>query len=226
MRPRVVAPSLAQSSLQREARAQARLERLEARVIELDTQLHAVQAQLYGQATARPQQPQQLRQEQWLPQPRVAPVITGEGDAVRVQTGEQARLAQPPARQSSAFRNGVQAFARGEMAQAERAFEDFLQAFPGHADASKARFWSARCALERGAPHRAQAGLQKFLSAYPNDPQVPDALLRLALTHEQLGDAQQAKRLFCDLARRHPHTASAEVGRARCGTGMRQKRAL
>ncbi|MGH8630696.1 MAG: tetratricopeptide repeat protein, partial [Burkholderiales bacterium] len=56
---------------------------------------------------------------------------------------------------------------------------------------------------------------RKLLSAYPNSPKVPDALLNLGSAELGLGDPAAARKTWDELIAKHPSTEAAEKARQR-----------
>jgi TolA-binding protein len=62
------------------------------------------------------------------------------------------------------------------------------------------------------------ASQQKLLAAYPDSASVPDALLNIASSQIELGDAAAAKKTMDGLVARHPASEAAEKARRRLAT--------
>ena len=96
---------------------------------------------------------------------------------------------------------------------AEVAFEEFLQRHPTDRLAADAQYWLGETLyVQRRYKPAAQAFL-KVMQNHSSSAKVPNSLLKLAMTLEQLGQKDCA--LFSELESRHPNAAADVKSRAR-----------
>lgn len=96
---------------------------------------------------------------------------------------------------------------------AEVSFEEFLQRYPTDRLAADAQYWLGETLyVQRRYKPAAQAFL-KVMQSYQGSAKVPNSLLKLAMTLEQLGQKDCA--LFNELETRHPNAAADLKSRAR-----------
>lgn len=96
---------------------------------------------------------------------------------------------------------------------AEVSFEDFLQRHPTDRLAADAQYWLGETLyVQRRYKPAAQAFL-KVMQKHQGSAKVPNSLLKLAMTLEQLGQKDCA--LFTELDTRHPNAAADVKSRAR-----------
>ena len=96
---------------------------------------------------------------------------------------------------------------------AEVSFEEFLQRYPTDRLAADAQYWLGETLyVQRRYKPAAQAFL-KVMQSHQGSAKVPNSLLKLAMTLEQLGQKDCA--LFTELDTRHPNAAADVKSRAR-----------
>jgi TolA-binding protein len=112
----------------------------------------------------------------------------------------------------------------GQLAQAETAFGDFLQAHPRANTAVDARFWLAYTQLARNNYNDAATNFLGYMRAAPNGPRAPEAQVRLGMA--LVGGDRRAEGCgaFSSLTTRYPNAprnirdlAAREARAAQCG---------
>lgn len=124
-------------------------------------------------------------------------------------------VAQDPEVADAQFDDGLEAFRRGEFAQARSAFERFVDAHPAHPRADNAMYWIGECSYELGDYADALTAFRRIVNEYPSSRKLPDAMFKIGTAYEQLQDGRNARRAFERLAKRYPKSAYAELARAR-----------
>ncbi len=94
-------------------------------------------------------------------------------------------------------------------AKAEPGLRRFLARHPDHPYSDNALYWLGECLFQRGDYAGARDSFANVEARYPNENKVPDALFKLALSYERLGEAEEAKKTFGRLLTAHPDTAAA-----------------
>jgi tol-pal system protein YbgF len=103
---------------------------------------------------------------------------------------------------------------------AEVAFEEFLQRYPSDRLAADAQYWLGETLYVQKRYKPAAQAFLKVMQSYQGSAKVPNSLLKLAMTLEQLGQKDCA--LFSELDSRHPNASAdiknrAKLVRARVG---------
>ncbi len=89
------------------------------------------------------------------------------------------------------------------------AFAAFLIKWPDHPYADNAMYWRGECYFARGEYLSASEQFEGVLARFPAGNKVPDALLKLGITSQKLGNPVKAKECFDQLARQYPQTEAA-----------------
>jgi len=113
----------------------------------------------------------------------------------------------------AAFASGLASFRAGEHGQAVLELTDFVARHPDHPQAAAAQWWIGEAYYRQRDWRQALVEFQRVADAYAKSPQVADALLRIALCHESLGDAARSRAILERVVREYP--ASAAAPRAR-----------
>jgi tol-pal system protein YbgF len=91
-------------------------------------------------------------------------------------------------------------------AEALDAFAAFLIKWPDHPNADNAMYWRGESYFAQGEIARAAEQFEGTIARFPLGNKVPDALLKLGICHQKLGDAPRAKAYFDRLAREFPRS--------------------
>lgn len=97
------------------------------------------------------------------------------------------------------------------VAEALRAFDTFLADHGGSSLAPAARYWRAEALYVLRRYGEAQAAFDAYLVAHPRDARAADALLKLGLCQEHMGDRAAALRTYERLRREHPSSVAARL---------------
>ncbi len=141
------------------------------------------------------------------------PSQTALNDAQRNATGTLGTMsggrtvdtATPVMDPADAYSRARELLVDGNYAEAEAAFEDFLQRYPQATNAADARFWFAFTQLARNNYTDAAANFVSYLQATPQGPRAPEAQVRLGMALAGMGQRTQACQAFGSLARRYPN---------------------
>jgi tol-pal system protein YbgF len=111
--------------------------------------------------------------------------------------------------------SGLDFFQNGDFTAASTQFQLFVERYPRHVDADKARYWLGECALEQHAYSRAVEAFVTVLTQFPQSSKRADAMLNAGLAYQHLNKTDEARRLFSELVTSYPRTALADLARAR-----------
>jgi tol-pal system protein YbgF len=104
------------------------------------------------------------------------------------------------------------------------ALAGFLLRWPEHPNADNAMYWRGECYFAEGDWAHAAEQFDGVLARFPNGNKVADALLKLGMSKQHLGDDAGAKASFDQLRRDYPRSEAARhvpgsAGSAGSGTG-------
>jgi tol-pal system protein YbgF len=85
----------------------------------------------------------------------------------------------------------------------------FLVKWPDHPYADHAMYWRGECYFARAEYPRAAEQFEGVVARFPAGAKAPDALLKLGMTRQHLGDAAGARSSFDRLAREYPQADAA-----------------
>ena len=122
-----------------------------------------------------------------------------------------------------AYRYASQFLLSSDYGRAEKAFTQFLEAFPGHARAPDAKFRLGEVYLAAGKNAEAADTFIAFIRAYPTSARGAEAYLKLGTAFSRLNQADQACKVFKTLKTKYPNAEPAvlqrtdvEMARANC----------
>ena len=107
----------------------------------------------------------------------------------------------------------TQQLARGSLATAQRAFQQFLREHPNHDRAPDAQFFLADILVQQGQPEDALRAFEEVQSRFPTSTRVPDALYRIAILQIDAGNVDQARTTLQRIVNTYPDTAIALIAR-------------
>jgi tol-pal system protein YbgF len=85
----------------------------------------------------------------------------------------------------------------------------FLVKWPDHPYADHAMYWRGECYFARGDYVHASEQFDGVLSRFPAGSKAPDALLKLGICRQKLGDPNGARELFARLTQQFPKSEAA-----------------
>ena len=89
------------------------------------------------------------------------------------------------------------------------AFAAFMLKYPDHPYVENAMYWRGECYFAQGEYVRAVEQLEGVLARFPSGGKTPDALLKLGISQQKLGNPQKAKTYFDKLTREWPRSDAA-----------------
>jgi tol-pal system protein YbgF len=97
-------------------------------------------------------------------------------------------------------------------------FRNFIAQYPKSTLSHRAQYWIGDSYYNLRDFKNAIASQQRLISAYADSASVPDALLNIASSQLELGDAAAARRTMDGLVARYPASEAAEKARRRLAT--------
>ncbi len=146
--------------------------------------------------------------------PEKTPVVAldGEGAPDKGRTPPspaEKKKQQAIAAAASEYETAMSAVREKDCAKAEPGLRRFLTRHPDHPYSDNALYWLGDCQFQRGDYGSARDSFASVEARYPGENKVPDALLKLALSYEHLGQTDEAKKTVGRLRAAHPATAAA-----------------
>jgi tol-pal system protein YbgF len=89
------------------------------------------------------------------------------------------------------------------------AFAAFLVKYPDHPYADNAMYWRGECYFAKGDYLHASEQFEGTVTRFPAGNKAPDALLKLGMSHQKLGNPAKAKECFDRLAHAYPQSEAA-----------------
>lgn len=89
------------------------------------------------------------------------------------------------------------------------AFAGFLMKYPDHPYAANAMYWRGECYFAQGEYLRAIEQFEGVVARFPLGGKTPDALLKLGISQQKLGNPTKAKEYFDKLGREWPRSDAA-----------------
>ena len=117
--------------------------------------------------------------------------------------------------EQGAYDQAMQSFRAGQYQQAASALTQFIQTYPQSALVHEARFYRGSSLYAVKDFKGSISGLQAMISAAPQDPRAPDALLVIAASQVELNDLAGARNTLQRIVKEYPATHAAETAKSR-----------
>lgn len=132
----------------------------------------------------------------------------------------QQRAAQTPAAPAGPdpnqlYEQAAQDLTQGRYPLALQGFREYVQRFPSTDLADNAQYGVGECLFAQAQFDSAAIEYERIVSDYAEGDRVPAGLWKLALCHEKLGQAVQARKVLADLVKRFPLSGEAQLARDR-----------
>lgn len=118
------------------------------------------------------------------------------------------------------YRAGYDAVVRGDYDFAEEQFRQFVDLFPGHAQAPEAANWLGEALIQRGEYDEAADVLLNGFQSYSDSPRAPDLLLKLGIALAGAGEVDTACRTFGEVQRRFANQPASFLARLKTEMGV------
>lgn len=150
-----------------------------------------------------------------------AAATAGTGEAVEtVSLAPDAQTETP----ESLYERSNESLLRRQFGDAEAGFATFLQKYPDHSLAGSAQYWLGETYYAQADYKRAAANFLQGYKKYPKSRRAPDSLLKLGISLNRLGQAEQACAAYSAVSAEYPKAvdarkrAQAEAKRAGCAS--------
>lgn len=119
-----------------------------------------------------------------------------------------------PARpEQKAYDTALQMYRTGRYAEAEAAFQAFLEVYPGSRLVPNALYWKGETYYSRGRYTDAIFAFKDVQTRFPRDAKTPDSLLKTAMAYQKMGDAANASLHLSVLYEDWPKAEAAQRAR-------------
>jgi tol-pal system protein YbgF len=139
-----------------------------------------------------------------------------DGTASYVDDGAGNRTTVPPGASSAldpaakpAYEAAIALVSARQYDRALDALAGFLVKWPDHPYANNAMYWRGECYFAKGDYLHAAEQFEGVVTRFPAGNKAPDALLKLGITQQKLGNPLKAKEYFDRLAQTYPQSAAA-----------------
>jgi tol-pal system protein YbgF len=141
---------------------------------------------------------------------RAAPAVVPSPPA-RVVTASPAPTATPPRADEGAvaYRAALEAVRARRLDEAIDLFERFLARYPAHPYADNALYWQGEIHFVAGRLRDARTAYERIVRDHPSANKVSDALFRLGVCAQRLGESERARDYFRELRSRFPESPAA-----------------
>ena len=115
----------------------------------------------------------------------------------------------------SLYDHGYTLYNQGLYAEAENAFQGYVEAHPGTELADNAQFWIGECRFARQDFQGALEAFLRTVERYPEGNKIPDAMLKAGRSLEEMGAKDDALATYREIRRLHPGTAASALAKER-----------
>jgi len=102
-------------------------------------------------------------------------------------------------------------YGEGRLDDAREAFNQFVIDNPRHAYADNARYWVGECWYDRREYEKARVEFMRVVTEYPDGNKVPDAMVKVGLSDQNLGRMSDARRMYDAVILTYPDSEAAAV---------------
>lgn len=120
-----------------------------------------------------------------------------------------------PAEESREYEAALTLLKSGKYRDAGNAFEGFVNKHPDSQFLASANYWAGSAFYQARDYAKANTYFGKVASGWPNDVRAPDAMLGLANTQADGGDAKAARATLQSLVSKYPSSNAAQVAKQR-----------
>lgn len=113
------------------------------------------------------------------------------------------------------YDSAMDAFRKGDFAQAQSGLQRFLQSYPQTGYKPSAQFWLGNASYAVKDYKSALAQFRQMLSLAPTHLRAPEAMLAISNVQSELKDAKAARKTLEDLIRAYPQSDAAKAAKER-----------
>ncbi len=116
------------------------------------------------------------------------------------------------------YDDAMTALRKGEFEKAAPALSAFQRRFPASGYTESVQFWLGNALYLKRDYKESIASFRAFVSAAPNSPRAPEALLAVANCEVEMKDTKAARKTIGELVKAYPKSEAAQAGRDRLAT--------
>ena len=131
---------------------------------------------------------------------------------------DQEMLARIAPAEKRAYEEAMATLRGGDFDKASAAYAGFQRRFPGSGYEPSVRFWQANALYGKRDYKEAVAAFRAFVTASPQHPRAPEAMLALANSQAEMKDVRGARKTIDDLMKAYPTSEAAQAGKDRLAT--------
>jgi len=114
-----------------------------------------------------------------------------------------------------AYDDAIAQLRGGQFDKSVAALNAFMRRYPASAYTDSARFWLGNALYGKRDYKEAITTFRGFVSAAPNHPRAPEALLALANSQAETKDTRAARKTIDELVKAYPQSEAAQAGKER-----------
>ena len=141
------------------------------------------------------------------------------------QRKKQLDAAEHPTDKAGIYALAQKKLDQGDTQRARELFQDFLTRFHGDALASNAQYWLGETFYAEKRYDDAIVAFQKVLKDWKTSEKVPDALTKIGLSFQNLGDCPKAQLFYDEVTADHRGTEAARIAKLKSAECRKAKRA-
>jgi tol-pal system protein YbgF len=111
------------------------------------------------------------------------------------------------------YKDAMAMYDKASYAEAEQAFAAIVAAHPNHDYADNALYWQGEAAYDQAHYADALAAFTKVVEKYGGGSKAPDALLKIGLCYDRLGDAANARDVLTQLVAAYPRADASKIAK-------------
>ena len=196
-----------------------RIDRLEERqrklYLDVDQRLQKVESGAQGQVAGPSTQP--ATSPTTPPSPESTATAT-QPEATTPSTTTETPATTPgvdPFAEQQAYQSAFDLVRSGSYEEAAIAFQEFIVTYPTGSYADNALYWLGETFYVRRQFAQAVKEYERLVATYPNSQKLPDALLKIGYSHDELGNKAEAERVLGQLIQSHSQSTAATLARKR-----------
>jgi tol-pal system protein YbgF len=112
----------------------------------------------------------------------------------------------------AAYKEALADYRAGRFARALKGFESFLEGGPKADYVDNALYWIGECHYGLGHFDQAVSNFERVMSEQPEGNKVPDAMLKMSLALDRLGQRDRSSDVLKKLSERYPMTNAGRLG--------------
>jgi len=194
------------------------IQQLRRSLLELNNQLEAARADLARQRG----QGEQLARDVAELQRQQKDVLQGTDERLRKLEPQKVSLDGKDftveADEKRLYEEALVPLRNSDFTAAAAALGSFLKRYPASGYADSARFWLGNAQYGKRDYKDAITSFRSFVTAAPENPRAPEALLSIANCQAEMKDSKGARRTLDELVRVYPKSEAAQAGKERLAT--------